>query len=64
MHPSLLPPRGSVRETEAWLSAELILAPWPRPSPLPTLDGPHSRGAWGQTVLETRDFVEFWDGAK
>lgn len=41
-HPSLLAPRGSARETEAWPSAELISAAWPLPSTLPTLDGPHS----------------------
>lgn len=42
-HPSLLAPRGSAGETEAWPSAELISAAWPLPSTLPTLDGPHSR---------------------
>lgn len=41
-HPSLLAPRGSARETEAWSSAELISAAWPLPSTLPTLDGSHS----------------------
>lgn len=53
-HPSLLAPRGSVRETEAWPSAELILARWPLPSALPTLvvptagvTGADSAGNWG-----------------
>lgn len=52
-HPSLLAPRGSAGETEAWPSAELISAAWPLPSTLPTLDGPHSRVVWGKPVWET-----------
>lgn len=59
-----LAPQGSVRETEAWPSAELILAPWPLPSSLPTLHGPHSPGRQGEPVLEIGDFVGVWDGAK
>lgn len=42
-HLSLLAPRGSARETEAWPSAELISAAWPLPSTIPTPHGPHSR---------------------
>lgn len=53
-HPSLLAPRGPARDTEAWPSAEHILAPWPLPSALPTLavptagvPGADSAGNWG-----------------